>query len=91
METDSWIQLANSSQSVWDHQMATLGTKAVIIGGNYIAVEPEDWRMDEDHKRNTVQTFNLPPYGPYHPPNTWSCCVPQMNFKRSRFSAVSVP
>ena len=87
METDSWIQLANSSQSVWDHQMAMLGTNPVIIGGDYIAVEPEDWTMDDDHKRNTVQTFNLPPYGI----DRWFCCIPQMYFKRSKFSAVFVP
>ena len=87
IETNSWIKLANTSQSVWRHQMAILDSKPIIIGGGYIAAEPEDPISFEEFKRNTVQTFNLPPYGL----DKWSCCIPQMNFKRSKFSAVTIP
>ena len=87
IKTNSWIKLANTSQSVWEHQMAILDSKPIIIGGGCIAVEPEDPTPFEEFKRNTVQTFNLPPYGL----DEWSCCIPQLNFKRSKFSAVTVP
>ena len=61
--------------------MAFLGTDPVIIGGEYEAVDL-DWGSSKYHMRNYVQTWTG---------SKWFCCLPQMDYKRSKLAAVNVP
>ena len=82
LEMDSWITLANSSFPVYDHQMVLYGNQPTIIGGEYetFLIEIEaDWI----HKRDHVQIYE-------EFENHWFCCIPSMNYKRSKFVAVAV-
>ena len=83
IENDSWASIANTSLAVQDHQMVLYdGMKPAIIGGEYELYLPEE--MDRIHMRNNVQTYQ-------ESNDRWFCCVPQMNYKRSKFTAVLVP
>ena len=95
LETYTWRRLADSSYSQWDHSMTILESHPpisgfrfdapLILGGEY-EVQDDDGRP-ETHQRNYVQTFlgNSSDW-----PNEWDCCVPQLKWKRSMFSAVRV-
>ena len=84
IETDTWISLANVSHPVEGHQMVMLEGPhggPSIIGGRYelfLETGPEI------HMRNEIQTY-------LDLDDKWFCCVPQLYYKRSRFTAVNYP
>ena len=82
IELNSWISLANSSFPVEDHQMVIYEGKPTIIGGEY-EIFLHDIEIDGRHMRDHVQIYD-------EEKDHWDCCVPQMNFKRSKFAAVKV-
>ena len=79
---DSWITLANSSFPVYEHQMVLYENQPTIIGGEYETFLREI-EIDGYHKREHVQIYE-------ESKNRWSCCIPSMNYKRSKFVAVAV-
>ena len=82
IELDSWISLANSSFPVEEHQMVMYEGKPTIIGGEY-EIFLRDVEIDGRHMRDHVQIYQ-------EENDHWFCCIPSMNFKRSKFSAVKV-
>ena len=82
IEMDSWITLANSSFPVYEHQMVMYENQPTIIGGEYETFLREI-EVDGYHKRDHVQIYE-------ESENRWFCCIPSMNYKRSKFVAVSV-
>ena len=83
IETDTWIHLPNTSFPVENHQMVIYEGKPTIIGGEYETFL-RDVEIDGFHKRDHVQIFEGSGRNP------WSCCVPSMNHKRSKFAAVAI-
>ena len=84
IETDSWISLANTSFPVENHQMILYDGKPTIIGGEY-EIFLREIEIEGRHMRDHVQIF-----GGFLGNDRWSCCVPSMNYKRSKFAAVVV-
>jgi len=78
---DTWVNLANTSFPVMEHVLVTQSGKPMIIGGEYELFQIEV-EIDGIHKRDHVQI--------YENDNSWFCCVPSMNYKRSKFAAVNV-
>ena len=82
IELDSWISLANSTYPVEEHQMVMYEGKPTIIGGEY-EIFLRDVEVDGRHMRDHVQIYQ-------EEEDRWFCCLPTMNYKRSKFSAVKV-
>ena len=82
IELNSWISLANSSFPVEDHQMVIYEGKPTIIGGEY-EMFLRDIEVEGRHMRDHAQIYD-------EEKDHWDCCVPEMNFKRSKFAAVKV-
>ena len=96
IETDSWITLADTRYPVYNHQMVLFGNDFAyptrIIGGEYTTFSQCDNANLVDchieyHKRDNVQ-----PYVEYYIPgkDSWGWYSWYMNYKRSKFAAVSV-
>ena len=83
IETNSWISLENTSFPVEEHQMVIYEGKPTIIGGEYETFL-RDVEIDGRHMRDHVQIYQ-------EEKDHWFCCLPKMNFKRSKFSALEVP
>ena len=83
IESNSWISLENTSFPVEEHQMVIYEGKPTIIGGEY-ELFLRDVEIDGRHMRDHVQIYQ-------EESDHWFCCVPKLNYKRSKFSAVKVP
>ena len=82
IESNSWVSLKNTSFPVEEHQMVIFGGKPTIIGGEY-EIFLRDIEVDGRHMRDHVQVYQ-------EDTDRWHCCIPSMNYKRSKFAAIKV-
>ena len=81
---ERWILHADSSpQTTYSsYSFLILDGKPTIIGGEY-EIFLRDVEVDGRHMRDHVQIYQ-------EEEDRWFCCLPSMNYKRSKFSAVKV-